>query len=405
MKILFIHMTGAFGGSSRSLTEAVRAFPGPVEAHFLTPRGSVEGYFSKLGKVIAVRGLSQFDNTLYSHYRGARWLVLLREVFYLPATFAAIRRASREWPDIELIHVNEFTGLLPAWLAKRIYKVPLVVHVRSVACSDAKSRRTRFVYSFMKHQAAAVIAIDETVRQSLPADLNVEVIHNAFTPKPIAEPDSAFLSSVAAMRPSSLKVGFVGNLLKVKGILDLVEAARIAREDGHDIEYMIVGDDARSSKSIRARLLNLFGLNQNIRSDVEERLKTYGLERDVHLMGFMSDIAQAYRYMDVLCFPSHYNAPGRPVFEAAFSSVPSVVAVTHPTADTLVDGQTGLAIPPHDPKRLAEALGALAADRQRARRMGEAAYMLAKSNFSVDRNASSLYAVFRRCLAAFSNEK
>lgn len=405
MKILFIHMTGAFGGSSRSLTEAVRAFPGPVDAHFLTPRGSVEGYFSKLGEVIAVPGLSQFDNTLYSHYRGVRWLVILREIFHLPATFAAIRRARREWPDIDLIHVNEFTGLLPAWLAKWLYRAPLVVHVRSVARSERNSWRTRFVNSFLRRHASAVVAIDETVRQSLPKDLDINVIHNAFTPKPTAEPDRAFVSWVEAMRPSSLKVGFVGNLLKVKGILDLVEAARIARENGHDIEYLIVGDDAHSSKSLRARLLDLFGLNQNIRSDVEERLKAYGLEDDVHLMGFMSDIAQAYRYMDVLCFPSHYNAPGRPVFEAAFSSVPSVVAVTDPTADTLVDGETGLAISPHDPEGLAEALGVLAANRQRARTMGEAAHALAESNFSVDRNAARLYALFGRCLATSSNEK
>lgn len=398
-------MTGAFGGSSRSLTESVRAFPGPVEAHFLTPRGTVEKFFSKLGKVTAVRGLSQFDNTLYSHYRGVRWLVLAREILLLPSTFAAIHRVRKDWPDIELIHVNEFTGLLPAWLAKRAYKVPLVIHVRSVARQGHASRRTRLVNSFMKRHAAAVVAIDETVRQSLPADLPVDVIHNAFTPRPAAQPDAAFVAAAASMRSTSLKVGFVGNLLKVKGILDLVEAAHIARKAGHDIEYMIIGDDARPSRSLRARLLDLLGLNQNIRSDVEDRLKAYRLQENVHMMGFMSDIAQAYRYMDVLCFPSHYNAPGRPVFEAAFSKVPSIVAVTHPTADTLRHGETGIAIAPHDPQGLADALGAIAADRQRARRMGEAAFALASSNFSVEPNAARLYAVFRRCIAQSSNEK
>jgi len=118
-------MTGAFGGSSRSLTEAVGAFPDGMEAHFLTPRGTVVPFFEKLGKVISVRGLSQFDNTEYSYYRGTRWLVILREVFNLPSTVAALRRAHREWPDIDLVHVNEFTGLLPMWLAKSLYRVPV----------------------------------------------------------------------------------------------------------------------------------------------------------------------------------------------------------------------------------------------------------------------------------------
>ena len=41
----------------------------------------------------------------------------------------------------------------------------------------------------------------------------------------------------------------------------------------------------------------------------------------------MANIAQAYARMDVICFPSHYDAPGRPIFEAAFLKVPSIAAV------------------------------------------------------------------------------
>ncbi|OCW57012.1 glycosyltransferase family 4 protein [Hoeflea olei] len=400
MKVLFIHVTGAFGGSSRSLTEAVRAFPGEIEAHFLTPRGTVEGFFGKLGQVLAVSGLSQFDNTQYSHYRGLRWLVILREIANLPATFSALREAQRRWPDIDLIHLNEFTGLLPMWLARRRYGVPVVVHVRSVARLDRKAWRSRFVNAVLRDSADAVIAIDETVRQSLPQDLPVEVIHNAFTPKPAGAPDAAFLERVARLRPGALRVGFVGNLLKVKGIQDLVEAARIVKQRGGDVEYVIVGDDARPSTSLKARVLQALGLNQNIKAQVRARIADYGLESDFHMLGFMGDIAQAYRHLDVLCFPSHFNAPGRPVFEAAFSAVPSIVAVTDPTDDTIIDGVTGLTIPPHAPERLAEAILACAADRDRTRAMGREAQALAERNFSAERNAALLFGVFRRCLDA-----
>lgn len=400
MKVLFIHITGAFGGSSRSLTEAVRAFPEGVEAHFLTPRGTVESFFGKLGEVLAVSGLSQFDNTQYSYYRGFRWLVLLREIVSLPATFAAIREAKRRWPDIDLIHLNEFTGLLPMWLARRRYGVPVVVHVRSVARRDQKSLRSRLVNSILRRNADAVIAIDETVRQSLPDDLPVEVIHNAFTPKPAGEPDAKLTDAIARLRPGALRVGFVGNLLKVKGIQDLVEAARIVKQRGGDVEYVIVGDDARSSTSLKSRLLHALGLNQNIKAQVQAKIAAYDLKDDFHMLGFMSDIALVYRHLDVLCFPSHFNAPGRPVFEAAFSAVPSIVAVTNPTDDTIIDGVTGLTIPPHAPERLAEAILACAADRERTKAMGLEAQALAERNFSVDRNAAQLYGVFERCIAA-----
>ncbi|PCI02498.1 MAG: glycosyl transferase family 1 [Hyphomicrobiales bacterium] len=398
MKILFIHLTGAFGGSSRSLIEAVGAFPDKVDAYFLTPRGTVETFFSKLGKVLAVRGLSQFDNTQYSYYRGFRWLVALREIAYLPATFAAIRQARRQWPDIDLIHVNEFTGLLPMWLAKRQFGVPVVVHVRSVARLDSQAWRTRFVNKVMRDNADVIVAIDETVRQSLPSDLPIEVIHNAFTPQPVGQLDKNVLRAIEKLRPGALRVGFVGNLLKVKGIQDLVEAARIVKQCGGDVEYVIVGDDARSSTSLKARLLHAFGLNQNIKALVEKKIILHGLSDNFHMLGFMRDIALAYRYFDVLCFPSHFNAPGRPVFEAAFSSVPSIVAVTNPTNDTLIDSVTGLAVPPHAPQKLAQAILDCEADREKTKSMGIEAHKLAEQNFSVGRNAAKLFSVFETCL-------
>ena len=49
-----------------------------------------------------------------------------------------------------------------------------------------------------------------------------------------------------------------------------------------------------------------------------------------------------------------------------FLKIPSIVAVRKPTSDTLVDGVTGLAVPPRDAEALASAIAALAADRGRA---------------------------------------
>src|SRR5690606_26038316 len=118
------------------------------------------------------------------------------------------------------------------WLiARRLFKVPVIVHVRSVANDDA-SLRTRFVSRLFRRKAEAVIAIDETVKESLPADLNVDVIHNSFSQKPSATEGDLFANH--ALRVSSFKVGFVGNLLRVKGIHELVEAAQIVRDAGLD---------------------------------------------------------------------------------------------------------------------------------------------------------------------------
>jgi glycosyltransferase involved in cell wall biosynthesis len=81
------------------------------------------------------------------------------------------------------------------------------------------------------------------------------------------------------------------------------------------------------------------------------------------------------------------------------------VAVTNPTDDTIIDGVTGLAIPPHAPERLAGAILACAADREKTKSMGQEAKALAERNFSVERNAAELFAVFQRCVAAAGDER
>ena len=140
MRVLYIHMTGAFAGGCRSLYEVVRALPtGAVEPVFVAPRGSIHAFLSKLGDMIETAGISQFDNTRYGYYRGLRWLVLLREIAFVPSTIAGLLRARRRWKSVDLIHINEITGLLPWLLARRLFKVPVVVHVRSVVRDDRES--------------------------------------------------------------------------------------------------------------------------------------------------------------------------------------------------------------------------------------------------------------------------
>jgi glycosyltransferase involved in cell wall biosynthesis len=400
MKVLYIDGVGPFGGASRSLYEAVRALPkGEVQVYFVATQGSVVPYYSELAiDLIAAMGLTRFDNTNYSYYRGLRWIVVLRELVHLPSTVFALIRAKSRWKDIDLIHVNEITELLPMLLARWLFKVPVVVHVRSLARSDNNSLRCRWVNGVLRNKVAAVVAIDESVRSSLPPDLSVNVIHNSFTPKYAANRDEEFFSKISRLNTSSFKVGFVGNLLLVKGLFDLLDAAKIVCERGHNVEFLIVGDVARNDKGLKAWILSKLGLAQDIKSELLNKIKQYGLEDKFHLLGATHDIQRAYEKFDVLCFPSHFNAPGRPIFEAAFSGVPCIAAIEEPKPDTVIHKQTGLTVPPKDPAKLAEAIIYFASAPGEAKRMGANAKALAEQNFTPATNAQKLLTIYRRIL-------
>ena len=154
LSILYIHHCGSFGGASRSLLELIRAFPeNEVKAHLITQKGKVSEIFREHGvEVIESGGISQFDHTRFGFYRSVRWLILLREIVYIPFTIWSMLKARRQWKNIDIVHVNEITNVLPILLAKVIFRCPLIIHVRSVQLVEKGCLRRKFVLWMLAKQ-------------------------------------------------------------------------------------------------------------------------------------------------------------------------------------------------------------------------------------------------------------
>jgi glycosyltransferase involved in cell wall biosynthesis len=164
------------------------------------------------------------------------------------------------------------------------------------------------------------------------------------------------------------------------------------------VEFVVVGGATGGGKGIGPWLLDRAGLHQDVLGVVSDRIKAAGIEDSFHLLGPTADIQVVYERLDAVAFPSYFDAPGRPVFEAAFSGVPSIVATTKPSSDTLVDGETGVAIARPDPRLLADAIIGFANDRANVRRMGENARRLAQANFVPSVNSARLLALYQEIL-------
>lgn len=391
IRVIYVHHAGVFGGASRSLLEMFNAFPAQsIAGCLVTQRGEVAKLAKTAGMdVLESVGIAQFDHTRYGQYSGRRWLLLLRELAYLGPTIVALIKARYRWPDAALVHLNEVT-LLPALLiVKMIFNCPIVVHVRSVQLLNSDSMRSRFLNRQLR-RTNAVIAIDQTVRRSLPPDLPCDVVHNGLNISALAK---------APRNPlEPLRVGMVGNLLGLKGVHDFVEAARLCKDRGFLAKFIIFGSNTRQHSGITGWLLAVSGFSKDIQRELRETLRRYRLEETVELAGFRSNLNSVYGSMDVLCFPSHLDAPGRPVFEAAFWCVPSIVAVQNPTDDTLQPGETGLTIEAHNPEAIADAVIQLCQNPAEVERLGRNAQKLALKNFDAQTNAQKVLAVYQRVL-------
>lgn len=398
--MLYVQHVGLLGGSSRSLYELVLGFPaGAVAPHLIAPRGALADMLrARSVHVETCAGITQFDNCAYSYYRGLRWLVLLRELLLLAPSFFALRRARRRWGSFDVVHVNDVTMPFVAWAARRLFpESVVVVHARAVQ-SVAPTRRRALLQRLYRSCADAVIAISEHVRDSLPEGLPVQVIHNG-----MAVPASATLSEeVSRGGDRPFTAAMVGMIARSKGCLDFVAAAAVCRDRGARIHFELVGGGLRSQHRVRDRLLAFLGLKEDICAEIKSLIEHMKLHDIVSFRPFTTDLADAYCGIDVLCFPSYLDAPGRPIFEAGFFGVPSVAAISKPRADTFVPGVTGLVVAPGRAKELAEAIMWLYEHPEVRQRMGAAAREMALERFDAAKNARTVLKLYRKLLAGDS---
>jgi len=391
LRVLYLNPFGVFGGSTKSLAEMFRALPqGEVQGTVIAPPGLATETLQGVGlKVEHVSGMPQWNDTRISHYRGARWLVLGREAAYWP-DMVRVLRAIRHRGPFDLIHCNEITAILPAIAAHRLLGIPLVVHVRSLQRGDEGGRVTAWVMGLLRDHASAVIAIDEAVRRTLPADLPVDVIHNGMqVPAELPPSDDS----------QPFTVGVIGVLHADKGIYELIEAMRLLKDRGMNVRLLVAGENIRAASGLKGAILKGLNFSRDVRSELEEMVQRYGLEERVEFLGFVKDIASVYRRLDALCFASRLDAPGRPVFEAALFGRPAIVAMKDPTDDVVVPDVTGLCIDSPEPSVIADAIASLASDRRRARAMGAEGRRRAVERFESKQTARRTLAVYHRVLS------
>lgn len=390
--ILYIHHYGKFGGASKSLFETVSCFKDNISGSIISQKGLVPERFRKLGfQTISTTGISVIDHTIFGYYQGVRWLVLIRELYYLPFTIMAIYKARRLKPD--LVHVNE-VSLLPAIiLAKLILKKPLVVHARVVL--HPHGFRYQLFKKVLKKYSDHVITIDKSVFNAIPKVVPTTIIHNGLQiPKE---------SKIEAKRDTVLIVGMVGGLIHMKGILELIEAANILKRKNYQLKFILVGESPTNFNTVTGKFSKLFKLTKDIKHEVNSLISNYGLQNIIEIRPFTMDVSQVYNELDVLCFANHANAAGRPVFEAAFHHKPSICSEHIDTKDGIIHQTTGLCVKSKNPIQLAEAIEYFYLNRDEVERMGENAYLHASNNFDVTKNAVKVMEIYNHLLAGQNN--
>ncbi len=187
-------------------------------------------------------------------------------------------------------------------------------------------------------------------------------------------------------RASRPRIVVVSRLVARKGIGDLVEA--LAAVPG--AELVVAGGPPAGELASDRHVRRL-----------RELAERHGVGPRVRLLGRLdrARVPRLLRSADVVACVPWYEPFGIVPLEAMACGVPVVATSVGGLVDTVVDGVTGLHVPPRDPGRIAEALRRLLADEALRRRLGQAGARRVAERYSWQRVALMTARVYRRVLA------
>lgn len=168
--------------------------------------------------------------------------------------------------------------------------------------------------------------------------------------------------------PSQPRFLFVGRLLKDKGVLEYVEAARTLKAQHPDAEVHLVGPLDSNPSGINA--------------DFVEGWVREGI---VQYHGAVSDVKRYLAACSVFVLPSYREGTPRSVLEA-MSCGRAVITTDAPGCrETVQDGVNGFLVAPRNSTELAEAMLRLAESAELRENMGRRSRALAEEKYDVHR--------------------
>lgn len=296
-----------------------------------------------------------------------------------------------EGSDLQVLH-SHFAWLSGAatWICARLLDLPYTVTVHAF---DIYSQKNDLL-CLICEEASHVITISDYNRQQIRSlcgcQLNtISVIHCGVNLESFQEQSQTVAERANG---SQLKILSVGSLVTKKGHRHLIAACHVLKVQGLDFDCSIIGggpDEAALRQQIQAN----------------------GLQEQVRLLGPLShsDIMAAYQQHDLFVLASvvapdgdrdgipvvlmEAGALGKPLLSTQVSGIPELV----------IDGQTGMLVPPGDAIALAKAIMIMANDPTLQSTLGSNARELVQAKFNIEGCVQELSRIFHSIKRKYEN--
>lgn len=293
------------------------------------------------------------------------------------AAGARLRRLVRE-SEAAVVHVH---SPAVAVLARIVSPAPVVYTEHNVV--DSYREPTRSLNRLTYSRNAAVIAVSDAVAASVAgfAGPSAHVIRNGVSCE-VAADEAEAVRRELGIGPDRPLVVHVGNIRPYKGHRNLLAAASTIRTSIPDVLIVSVGVEKNPG---------------DLEALVAETA-AQGLSDTIRFIGRRADARAFLAAADVVVNPSDVEGLPIVVLEAMSLARPIVATAVGGVPSLIIDGETGLLVPPADPTALAAGVVRLLDDPALGTQLGLASADLAERHYSLKAMVREVESVYSEVL-------
>jgi glycosyltransferase involved in cell wall biosynthesis len=310
-----------------------------------------------------------------------------RALAELGAAGLQLRRAARR-RRVDLIHANSIRIALPVVASRDLGGPACIAHVHECLPPGRVSNAVHRVISRADRVLVNSRHTRRLFQRAVPGSAP-EVLYNGvdlrrFNP---ARHDRAAARAAFAVPTGDVALGVVAQITPWKGQEEAMRTTVALRAMGLPVQLLLAGSAVFVTPRTRYD-------NRSYEEKLRRLASSLGLGAAVRFLGQQAEIPRLLRALDMLLVPSWEEPFGRVVVEAMAMGVPVAATTVGGPREILLEGESGVLLPPREPEAWAVALAPLLRDRARLAAMGQAARRRAQQQFALEGLTAQLTEVY-----------
>lgn len=343
LNILIVNHTASISGAEVSLLDLINGLVADHRVTVAAPEGPLTERAREVGATIEL--ITPVEGSLRLHPRHTPGAIAS-----IVGAAIAIRRIARR-TRAQVVHANSTRSGLAACLAARLGAPRPLVHLHDCLPPTSAAKATDEVLSRSAQMLLANSVYTRACFNGGRSHAPVEVVHNPIDLERF-DPDRVSRSHARAelgLADDRIVLTVLAQITPWKGQDTAVEATRLLRERGREVQLLVAGD-------VKFRRPLTRYDNDAFLYELRERVRSAGLEQAIRFTGECHDAPGLLRAVDCVLVPSWAEPWGRVVVEAMAMGTPVVATSVGGTRELIDDGRDGLLAPPGEPAAWAAAI-------------------------------------------------